>query len=151
MIVWCFVILILTQSYTAILSSVLTVQQLQPTDVNMLLKNGDIVGFQEGSFVRGILLQVGFNSAKLRSYNSTEMLDELFRKGSISAALDETPYVKLFLSTYCSKYTMVEPTLFKVDSGFAFVCCSFFGFSSTSFTHTHTEKWFLDPVGSCVL
>ncbi|XP_050363248.1 glutamate receptor 2.8-like isoform X2 [Argentina anserina] len=124
-IVWCFVVLILTQSYTASFSSILTVQQLQPviTDVNLLLKNGDNVGYQAGSFIYWILKQAGFQDANLWTYESPEEMNELLQNGNknhgISAAFDETPYMKLFLATYCSKYTMVEPT-FKTD-GFAFV------------------------------
>ncbi|KAF2313056.1 hypothetical protein GH714_008934 [Hevea brasiliensis] len=125
-IIWCFVVLILTQSYTASLTSLLTVQQLLPTvtDVNQLIKNGQYVGYQEGSFVVGILKGLGFDESKLKVYNSTEECDELFSKGSgnggIAAAFDEVPYTKLFLAQYCSKYTLVEPT-FKTDGfGFAF-------------------------------
>ncbi|KAL6133901.1 hypothetical protein ACLB2K_066134 [Fragaria x ananassa] len=120
--VWVFVVLILTQSYTASLTSILTVQQLQPTvtDIDMLLKNGDLVGFQEGSFVQGILIQLGFRRENLRAYRSTEELAQLFEKGRLSAAFDEIPFMNLFLTTYCSKYAMVEPTLLKADSGFAF-------------------------------
>lgn len=87
------------------------------------MKNGDNVGCQEGSFIYGILRQLGFQDDKLRIYNSVEELDELLRNGTenggISAAFDETPYMKCFLVMYCSKYTIVEPT-FKAD-GFAFV------------------------------
>lgn len=123
-IVWCFVVLILTQSYTASLTSLLTVQQLQPTvaNVGLLLKNGDFVGFQEGSSVQNFLTnELGFHVEKLRAYRSGEDLAQLFEKGAISAAFDETPFMNLFLSTYCSKYTMVEPILSKTGSGFAFV------------------------------
>ncbi|KAL6215855.1 hypothetical protein ACLB2K_015282 [Fragaria x ananassa] len=124
-IIWCFVVLILTQSYTASLTSLLTVQQLQPTvtDVNWLLKNRENVGYQSGSFVFGILKQLGFQDKNLKTFDTAEQLNELFRNGTanngIAAAFDETPYMKLFLATYCSKYTMVEPT-FKAD-GFAFI------------------------------
>ncbi|TQD70319.1 hypothetical protein C1H46_044147 [Malus baccata] len=123
-IIWCFVVLILTQSYTASLTSLLTVQQLQPTvtDVNLLLKNGDNVAYQSGSFVLGILKQLGFPDEKLKTFGSPEELNQLFQNGSkkdgISAAFDENPYMELFLAQYCSKYTMLEPT-FKAD-GFAF-------------------------------
>ncbi|VVA11672.1 PREDICTED: glutamate receptor [Prunus dulcis] len=124
-IIWCFVVLILTQSYTASLTSLLTVQQLQPTvtDVNLLLKYKDNVAYQPGSFVHGILKELGFQDENLKTFNTPEELNQLFQNGSrkngISAAFDETPYMKLFLATYCSKYTMVDPT-FKAD-GFAFV------------------------------
>ena len=124
-IVWVFVLLILTQSYTASLTSLLTVQQLQPTviDVNQLIKSGEYVGYQQGSFVLGILKGMGFDETKLKVYNSTEECDELLSKGSanggIAAAIDEIPYMKLFLGNYCSKYTMLE-SIYKTD-GFGFV------------------------------
>lgn len=124
-IIWCFVVLILTQSYTASLTSLLTVQQLQPTvtDVNQLLKNREKVGYQEGSFVEGLLKQLGFEESQLKVYKSPEDLYILFEHGSINggiaAAFDENPYMKLFLANYCDKFVMVEPT-FKAD-GFAFV------------------------------
>ncbi|XP_010557247.1 PREDICTED: glutamate receptor 2.7-like [Tarenaya hassleriana] len=120
-IVWCFVVLVLTQSYTASLTSLLTVQQFQPTvmNVNQLIKNGDYVGFLQGSFVHDILKNLGFGESKLRSFTSVEELEELFSNGRIAAAFDEVPYLKVFLSQYCSKYTTVE-TSFKT-AGFSFV------------------------------
>ncbi|XVF48222.1 hypothetical protein PTKIN_Ptkin03bG0172600 [Pterospermum kingtungense] len=124
-IIWCFVVLILTQSYTASLTSLLTVEQLQPiTDINDLWKRKESVGYLNGSFVEGILLdRLKFDKSQLKIYNSPQELHELFTKGSanggISAALDEMPYIKLFLAKYCGKYTTVEPT-FKTD-GFGFV------------------------------
>ncbi|XP_062157786.1 glutamate receptor 2.7-like [Alnus glutinosa] len=124
-IVWVFVVLILTQSYTASLTSLLTVQQLQPTvtDVNQLIKNGEYVGYQRGSFYLGILKEMNFDPSKFKVYNSIEECDDLLSKGSanggIAAAFDEIPYMKLFLGQYCSKYTMVG-SLYKTD-GFGFV------------------------------
>ncbi|XP_073262469.1 glutamate receptor 2.8-like [Populus alba] len=124
-IIWFFVVLVLTQSYTASLTSLLTVQQLQPTvtDVHDLITKGGYVGYLKGSFVRGILLGLGFDNSKLIMYNSLEECHELFSRGSgnggIAAAFDEVPYMKLFLSKYCSKYTMIDPT-FKTG-GFGFV------------------------------
>ncbi|TXG62332.1 hypothetical protein EZV62_013695 [Acer yangbiense] len=124
-IVWYFVVLILTQSYTASLTSHLTVQQLKPTitDFRELIKRGENVGYQKGSFVSGILKQLGFNENKLIDYNSPEECDEFFKKGSakggIAAAFNEVPFMRLFIGQYCSKYTMTEPT-FKT-AGFGFV------------------------------
>lgn len=125
MLVWCFVVLILVQSYTASLSSYLTVQQLQPmvSDVQELLRRGDNVGYQKESFVVDILRKLGFVDEKLVTYSSPEECDELFKKGSanggIAAAFDEVPYMKLLMGQYCSKYTTKEPT-FKT-AGFGFV------------------------------
>ncbi|KAL4650639.1 hypothetical protein ACB092_01G102400 [Castanea dentata] len=123
-VIWIFVVLILTQSYTASLTSLLTVQQLQPTvtDINQLIKNGEYVGYKEGSFVLGILQEMKFDKTKLKAYDSAEECDELLSKGGanggIDAAIFEIPYMKLFLGQYC-KYTMVE-SIFKTD-GFGFV------------------------------
>ncbi|KAJ0031594.1 hypothetical protein Pint_12582 [Pistacia integerrima] len=125
-IVWCFVVLILTQSYTASLTSLLTVQRLQPTvsDVTELIKRGENVGFQQGSFVAGILKDLGFNEKNLLVYDSVEEWDALFQKGTtnggIADAFDEVAYLKLFMGRHCSKYTMVEPTFKTAGFGFAF-------------------------------
>ncbi|GLT58278.1 hypothetical protein SLA2020_311830, partial [Shorea laevis] len=126
-VIWCFVVLILMQSYTASLASLLTVQQLQPTvtDVNELLRKNENVGYHGGSFVRGIIQRLGFDSSKMKNFNSTDDLNELFTKGSanngIAAAFDEIPYMKLFLAKYCNYTTHLtfEPTS-KTD-GFGFV------------------------------
>ncbi|KAG6409700.1 hypothetical protein SASPL_127742 [Salvia splendens] len=127
LIIWFLVVLILTQSYTASLTSMLTVQELKPTitDINELIRNKETVGYHNGSFVFELLKkELNFNESRLLAYDSPEKMHELFRKGSakggISAAFDEIPYVKLFLAKYCSKYVMVGPT-YKTDGfGFAF-------------------------------
>ncbi|GLU01189.1 hypothetical protein SLE2022_185110 [Rubroshorea leprosula] len=123
-VIWCFVVLILTQSYTASLASLLTVQKLQPTvtDINELLRKKENVGYHDGSFVQGIIKTLGFDPSKMKNFNSTDDLNELFTKGSanggIAAAFDEIPYMNLFLAKYCN-YTILEPTS-KID-GFGFV------------------------------
>lgn len=65
-------VLILTQSYTASLASMLTVQKLQPTvtDVNLLIKNNDYVWYMQGSFVYGLLKKMKFDEYDSRR-NST--------------------------------------------------------------------------------
>nr|DAD27619.1 TPA_asm: hypothetical protein HUJ06_029087 [Nelumbo nucifera] len=124
-IIWVFVVLILSSSYTASLASMLTVQKLQPTitDVQELIKSGKNVGYQDGSFVVGFLKKMGFDESKLKVYNSVEECNDGLTKGShnggFDAVYDEIPYIKLILSSYCSKYTMVGPT-YKTD-GFGFV------------------------------
>ncbi|KAG6644194.1 glutamate receptor 2.1-like [Carya illinoinensis] len=126
MVVWFFVVLILTQSYTANLASMLTVERLQPTfvDVNEIRRNGYFVGYQNQTFVKGLLIkQLNFNESMLKPYNTPEQYHEALLKGSnnggVAAIFDEIPYIKLFLAKYNSKYTMVGPT-YKTD-GFGFV------------------------------
>jgi len=129
MIIWIFVVLILTQSYTASLTSMLTVQRLQPAfiDVKEIKKNGYFVGYQNGSFVKELLTkQLNFNETMLRAYNTPEEYNEALSNGShnggVAAIFDEIPYIKLLLAKYCSKYTMVGPTY--KTGGFGFVSLS---------------------------
>ncbi|XP_023538261.1 glutamate receptor 2.1-like [Cucurbita pepo subsp. pepo] len=123
-VIWFFVMFVLTQSYTASLTSLLTVQQLQPTitNINELLTKQSWVGYLDGSFVWGLLTSVGIKN--LKSYRSPEELDKLLKlggsNGGIDAAFDETPYIKLFLSKFPNKYITADPT-YKTDGfGFAF-------------------------------
>ena len=141
-IVWVFVVLILTQSYTASLTSLLTVQKLEPTYANLshLISNTkEYVGCKDGSFVC-TLLQQGFNARNIRTYKSAEECDQLLMNGSanggIAAAIDQTPKMKLFLATYCTKYTMIGPII--KTNGFAFVRL----FSSHTRTHTLSQEIF---------
>ncbi|KAM7477588.1 hypothetical protein LguiA_025801 [Lonicera macranthoides] len=108
-IIWCFVVLILTQSFTASLSSTLTVKQLEPTftSVEELIEKEEFVGYAKGSFVQGLLRN--FNTSELKEYVTRDELHMKFSKGEIGAAFGEIPYMKLFLAEHCSKYTMVFP------------------------------------------
>ncbi|OIT19159.1 PREDICTED: glutamate receptor 2.9-like [Nicotiana attenuata] len=125
-IVWVFVVLVLTSSYTASLTSMLTVQQLQPTitDLNDLIKNGEYVGYQKGSFVEDILKRMKFESSKFRSYSTLEDYNDALSRGSknggVGAIVDELPYLRLFLNKYCRKYVMVGPTYKTAGFGFVF-------------------------------
>ncbi|KAL2462407.1 Glutamate receptor 2.7 [Forsythia ovata] len=125
-IVWVFVVLVLTSSYTANLTSMLTVHQLQPTitDIYDLIKNGEYVGYQYGSFIPGLLMGMKFDNSKFRNYSTSEEYDEALSKGSrnggVAAIVDELPYIRSFLAKYCGKYTMVGPTYKTAGFGFAF-------------------------------
>ncbi|KAH0662653.1 hypothetical protein KY284_027584 [Solanum tuberosum] len=126
LIVWVFVVLVLTSSYTASLTSMLTVQQLQPTitDLNDLIKNGEYVGYKKGSFVKDVLTRMKFDSSKFRSYSTLEEYNDALSRGSknggVGAIVDELPYLRLMLSKYCRKYIMVGPTYKAAGFGFAF-------------------------------
>lgn len=122
-IVWLFVVLVLTSSYTASLTSMLTVQQLDPTDIRDMTKKGEYVGFREGSFVRAVLDSTKSDNSKFKEYTSFEEYDEALSKGSrnggVGAIVDTLPSISLFLSKYCHKYTTIGPTY--QDSGLGFV------------------------------
>ncbi|KAI4323970.1 hypothetical protein L6164_023539 [Bauhinia variegata] len=124
-IIWVFVGLILTQSYTAGLTTLLTVEQLRPavTDINQLIQSGDYIGHQHGSSIIEFLRKMGFDETKLRVVRSIGESDHLLtlgsRNGGIAAAFAETPYIKVMQSRYCSKYTTIGPSY--QSQGFGFV------------------------------
>ncbi|GJM87240.1 hypothetical protein PR202_ga03175 [Eleusine coracana subsp. coracana] len=126
MVIWVFAVLILTSSYTASLTTMLTVQKLNPsvTDISDLLNNGDYVGYQEGSFVAEELVKMNFDPSKLRSYSTPDEYADALSKGSdnggVTAVFDEVPYLKLFLSQYCDGYTMTGPIYKGTGLGFVF-------------------------------
>ena len=129
LIIWAFMVLILTQSYTASLTSMLTVQQLKPefVEVTVINRNGYFVGYHEDSFVRELLVkQLNINESRLKPYRTPEEYHEALSKGShnggVAAIFDEIPYIKLFLSKYGSRYAMVGQ-IYKTD-GFGFVSLS---------------------------
>ncbi|KAI3956253.1 hypothetical protein MKW92_049382 [Papaver armeniacum] len=126
MIVWLFAVFILTTSYTASYSAMLLANKFEPTitaDVNHLIKNRYNVGYKNGSFIEGMLKQMGFHQSNLKGYHTPEGLDEAFSKsrqdGGIVAAFDELPYIELLLSIYCNKYTKVGDVY--PTGGFGFV------------------------------
>ncbi|KAK6942400.1 Solute-binding protein family 3/N-terminal domain of MltF [Dillenia turbinata] len=123
LVLWLALACILMQSYTASLSSILTVEHLQPKvlDVTELVERGYYVGYQEDSFVRDLLInQLNFEKSKLISYSTVEDYHEALSNGTVAAIFDEIPYIKLFLGKYCSKYVMAGPTYRTEGFGFAF-------------------------------
>ncbi|RZC93946.1 hypothetical protein C5167_016638, partial [Papaver somniferum] len=73
--------------------------------------NGYNVGYRNGSFIQGMLTQMGFDEFNLKGYGTPEECDEAFSKkrqdGGIVAAIDELPYIELLLAQYYDKYTKV--------------------------------------------
>ncbi|KAK9059485.1 hypothetical protein SSX86_020187 [Deinandra increscens subsp. villosa] len=119
MFVWLIVVLILISSYTATLTSMLTVEQFE------IASKGGIVGFHGGSFFGGVTVNnMNFTDSKQRSYYSyndyADALTKGGKHGGADAIVDEVPYIKMFLGKYSNgEYAMVssEP----VTSGFAFI------------------------------
>ncbi|KAD3338449.1 hypothetical protein E3N88_33970 [Mikania micrantha] len=116
--VWLLVVLILISSYTATLTSLLTVEQF------VLASEGETVGFHGGSFVAGRTVNnLHFEDYRHRPYYSYEDYAEALSKGGkhggADAIIDEIPYIKMFLGLYSADYAMIssEPT----TSGFAFI------------------------------
>eukprot|EP01018_Ginkgo_biloba_P012696 Gb_01114 [translate_table: standard] len=126
LIIWLFVVLIINSSYTASLTSILTVQQLSPTiqGIDGLVSSNSPIGYQTGSFVREYLSDE-FNIAKSRlvPLDSPDSYAEALslgpNKGGVAAIVDELPYIQLFLSTKCG-FTNVGREFTKSGWGFAF-------------------------------
>lgn len=121
---WLFVVLILNSSYTASLSSMLTVQRLKPnvTDIGWLKASNLNVGFDGDSFVRNYLENVlGFKPENILKVDHEYKYITDFESNRIAAAFLELPYERAFLSQHCKEYTATMPTY--RFGGFGFVSC----------------------------
>ncbi|CAM0913476.1 unnamed protein product [Alopecurus aequalis] len=127
-VVWCFVVLILVQSYTASLSSMLTAKMLHPfmKDLDQLRQSGDFVGYQDHSFVRSFLINHNISESRLRNYTKKEEYAQALRQGSknggVSAIVDEIPYITSFISDgrYKNDFRMLGSIYKTPGFGFAF-------------------------------
>ncbi|CAI9784238.1 unnamed protein product [Fraxinus pennsylvanica] len=122
-VVWLFVALIITQSYTASLTSMLTVQNLKPKIANIetLKSNNAVIGHSQRSFVRGYLEgPLDFKSSNIRNFTSIDEYAQALRSGAIAAAFLEAPVAKLFVAKYCKSFTIAGPTYQVGGYGFAF-------------------------------
>ncbi|XP_014500728.1 glutamate receptor 2.8-like [Vigna radiata var. radiata] len=123
MVVWLFVALIITQTYTANLASMLTAERLEPTVDNIdRLRNSYIkVGYSSGSFLKHYIEKVlQFHPENMRNYGELEEFAEAFRRKEIGVAFLEVPAAKIFLAKYCKEFIQAGP-LYKVGGfGFAF-------------------------------
>ncbi|KAJ9567206.1 hypothetical protein OSB04_003172 [Centaurea solstitialis] len=118
-IVWLFVVLVLTSSYTATLSSLLTIEQLK------LGSNVNSFGYQYGSVMQEYMVEMlNVNETGMKSYSTLkEQADALTRgsnKGGVDAIIDEILYIKEFLTEYPSGYSMLASSTMTNGFGFAF-------------------------------
>lgn len=136
-IIWLFVVLIIQSSYTASLTSILTVQQLTSpiTGIDNLIASDEPIGFQVGSFAESYLVhELGVSPSRLKALGTPDeykqALDLGPRKGGVVAIVDELPYVELFLLQH-DKVAIVGAEFTK--SGWGFVSRD-----SPSLMHTRT-------------
>ncbi|GER54980.1 glutamate receptor [Striga asiatica] len=122
LIIWLFVVLIITSSYTASLTSILTIQHLSPSiqGIDSLISSNGRVGFQVGSFAESYLAdELNIARSRLVPLDSPEAYADALDKGRVAAIVDERPYVDLFLSNYCM-FQVVGREFTKSGWGFAF-------------------------------
>ncbi|KAG9455990.1 hypothetical protein H6P81_000498 [Aristolochia fimbriata] len=123
---WTFVVFVLVTSYGANLTSILTVEKLRPkvTDLQTLIKNKEKIGYQNGSFVLEFLKEQGAAESNLVPCGSAEDYAKALSLGSanggVSAIVDEIPYIKVFLKSYCRNFTMAGKTYRTGGFGFVF-------------------------------
>ncbi|KAG8364026.1 hypothetical protein BUALT_Bualt19G0083400 [Buddleja alternifolia] len=122
LIIWLFVVLIITSSYTASLTSILTAQQLAPSirGIESLITSNDHIGFQVGSFAENYLIgELNIAKSRLVPLGSPEEYADALTRGRVTALVDERPYVDLFLSKYCM-FQVVGQEFTNSGWGFAF-------------------------------
>ncbi|KAK1304367.1 Glutamate receptor 3.4 [Acorus calamus] len=126
LLIWLFVVLIINSSYTASLTSILTVQQLSARieGLDSLIASSDTIGYQEGSFARNYLMEeLNIAASRLVSLQTPADYERALRLGpkggGVAAIVDELPYIQLFLANHC-KFKVVGPEFTKSGWGFAF-------------------------------
>ncbi|CAI9753316.1 unnamed protein product [Fraxinus pennsylvanica] len=125
-ILWLFVVLIINSSYTASLTSILTVQQLSsPIEgIGSLINSKEPIGYQQGSFARDYLVaELGIHESRLVPLKLPEdyakALKDGPQNGGVAALIDERTYAEVFLSTHC-EFSIVGKEFTKNGWGFAF-------------------------------
>ncbi|KAK2966722.1 hypothetical protein RJ640_000623 [Escallonia rubra] len=104
------------QAYTANLSSILTVDQLQPIERRVIQS----IGYQEGSFVRDLLVKEYNSSVSLKPYTTINQYHDALKNKSVDVIYDELAYINLFLNKHGSGYMKVGPISKSTGFGFAF-------------------------------
>ncbi|CAL5346128.1 unnamed protein product [Camellia sinensis] len=158
---WLFVVFVVTSSYTASLTSMLTVSRLEPTvtDIEFLRRTNAIVGCDGDSFVKHYLVSVlGFKENNIKPVDSQYNYPGEFESGNITAAFLEPPYAKIFLRENCNKYAVSGPTYIFGGWGFAFqkgspiaidVSKAILTISKNGDLKKIREKWFKVSSSSC--
>ncbi|WCJ31132.1 glutamate receptor 2 [Euphorbia peplus] len=119
---WLFLILIVTSTYTANLSSMLTNPQLEPTkmSVSSLKRTNATVGCDGSSFNFWYLKEVlGFKEDNIKNISSPDDFTNSLSNGKIRVAFMLSPHAKVFVSEHCKEFTISGPT-FKL-TGFGYV------------------------------
>ncbi|XP_038898557.1 glutamate receptor 2.8-like [Benincasa hispida] len=123
MVAWLFMALVITQTYTANLASMLIIQKFEATisNIETLQKINASVGVGRGTFVKGYLEEVlDFPAESVKNYTTPNDLVDALRNQEIAAAFLEVPFAKLFLARFCKEFMISGPTYVVGGFGFAF-------------------------------
>lgn len=105
--VWLFVALVLTQSFTASLTTLLTLQEIDPTviDIELLKREGSNIGCNGNSFVAKYLENVyGIPQKNIKKIYSEDDYPRALMSGEIRAAFLQIPQVEVFLAKHCKGF-----------------------------------------------
>ncbi|CAJ1942189.1 unnamed protein product [Sphenostylis stenocarpa] len=126
LLIWLFVVLIINSSYTASLTSILTVQQLSSPvkGIDSLINIKEPIGYLQGSFTRTYLIEeIGIDESRLVPLKTPEETAKALKngpqKGGVAAYVDERAYIELFLSSRC-EFSIVGQEFTRNGWGFAF-------------------------------
>ncbi|KVH88976.1 Extracellular ligand-binding receptor [Cynara cardunculus var. scolymus] len=127
LLLWLFVVLIINSSYTASLTSILTVQQLTSRieGLDSLISSNEPIGVQDGSFAYNYLIQeLNVAESRIRSLkDKVDYLNALHlgpKRGGVAAIVDELPYIELFMTYTKCEFKIVGREFTKSGWGFAF-------------------------------
>ncbi|KAK6784975.1 hypothetical protein RDI58_018430 [Solanum bulbocastanum] len=127
LIFWLFVVLIINSSYTASLTSILTVRKLSSgiQGIDSLISGSDPIGVQDGSFAYNYLIEeLGVLESRIRILKTEDEYTSALKKGpqggGVAGIVDELPYVELFLSNSKCEFRTVGQEFTKGGWGFAF-------------------------------
>ncbi|CAJ1784294.1 unnamed protein product [Sphenostylis stenocarpa] len=120
---WLFVILIATSTFTASLTSMMTVSQIEPSvlDIQTLQKRNSPVGCNGNSFIVKYLIEVqNFKPENIRKINSIDDYPDAFQNKDIEAAFFIVPHAKVFLAKYSCRGLIKAGNTFRLG-GLGFV------------------------------
>ncbi|KAK7252622.1 hypothetical protein RIF29_36704 [Crotalaria pallida] len=122
LIVWLFVVLILNSTYTATLSSILTVENLSPSikGIDSLISSNLPIGYSKGSFIKSYLInERRIHPSRLVPLNSLQESEKALENGTIAAIISERVYMEIFISTRCH-FSIVGNDFAKMSWGMPF-------------------------------
>lgn len=129
MVFWLFLLMVITASYTASLTSILTIQQLSSpiTGIDSLVASNLPIGYQVGSFSYSYLADsLYIAKSRLIALGSPEEFERALRQGptngGVAAIIDELTYVELFLSKR-SEFGIIGQPFSKSGWGFVSRFC----------------------------
>ncbi|PWA76693.1 glutamate receptor 3.4 [Artemisia annua] len=127
LILWLFVVLIINSSYTASLTSILTVQQLTSRieGIDSLISSNEPIGVQDGTFAYNYLIrELNIAEYRIKPLRGEEEYMNALRlgpkNGGVTAIVDELPYVELFMRYTKCEFRIVGQEFTKSGWGFAF-------------------------------